>query len=237
LQRVPKKGTFDAILVLFTQSAQARPAKRKRAKRLGIFIPPLLHLSRQVAHDTRPLAHSKMSRIPHQISRAIEHRKKIWSTSSTCPQREQRWLPRQPLCFRDKASCYLIARERFLILRARSSASNSQTLAHTPLCVKKEYRDLVVKDFDLSRSHSNSSSSADGLAVCKDCISWLKPSTSAGVKLLRKVTVSSPEIHMLGTQASGSLHMLTSSGKLVFKGTSLIQMSFQKEVFAPFPTR
>jgi len=163
-----------AILFLLDQSAQVTPAKRTMANRFGILSPPLAQCPLHISHEVGHSPHSKLSRTPHQSTRAIEQRKKMWSTSSTCPQSTQRQLPFQPLRCKAVAVCNLSlssCQRKILIFKGILAFHMlSVFLTLTPLWVRKEYSDLVVKHFDLSKAHSTSSPPSDKLHVCSTLI-------------------------------------------------------------------
>ena len=97
-----------AILFLLIQSAHANPEKRNNAKCLELLKSPADPIILQCSQEVGHVGQSNMSLRIHQISRAMEQAKKIWSEFSTRPHKEQAGLPFHPLLLRAVAVCSLL---------------------------------------------------------------------------------------------------------------------------------
>ena len=136
-------GKICSIAILFrvVHSAHARLANKSMPKRFG-KLQFLLQIATRSSQDPGCCAKPNASPTPAHRKRAKEHLKKMWSTFSGFPQRQQRWLPFQPLRFKAVAVCslsLLSCHKKTLIFRGvRTFQQLFESFSITPLLVMKE---------------------------------------------------------------------------------------------------
>ena len=136
-----------AILLRVFHKAQAIPTNRSILNLMGMLHFLWIQRPRQSSQEIEKSDRPKAPLMPHQRKQAREQPKKMWLESSVFPHRQQRELPFQPLCLRERAVGSLllsICHKNTLILSGTFTFHiESKLLILTPRSVRQEYRDLV----------------------------------------------------------------------------------------------